>query len=667
MKIINETIQEESSDCGICCLETIIKYYGGYIPLEKLRINTNTDMKGCSAFDLIQYAKKIGFNAIGKNINKIDEKYKLNAPYMAHLKLKNGLYHFVVIYKISKNYIYIMDPAIGKTKKTIEDFNTEFTGVILIFEPINDIPHYKKNTYLNKIIKKEILSNKRYKYIILLNIILLLFSFLLNFEINILNQNIHYFYLLIFIIVLNEILLLYKNILFIKLSNKFNKYMIIDYIKFVFSLPLKYLKIKRSGEIQTRFSELNELSNNFIALIFDLLFDTITILIIISIFHIINIKLFIPIIIISIVYIIFNIFVYKKLLTYIRYSIILEESYNSNIIEYIKYIETIKNINKYDYFINNVNDSLFNKNYINEKLNKKIYFINMIDNLFINIFMLTMLFMIHINNYNSVISLSTFILASYFINNIKKIISYYPVLLTYKTVINKNNDFLSCEIEKNKIIIKDFRLINLKNVSYNINTNNILKNINITIKNKDKIFIFGNSGSGKTTLMRILKKENTNYTGTIFIDNNNLKESDISELITYTGQNEFLFDDTLLNNITLKEEIDKVYLDKIIKICRLDSIIKDKSLGLNSEIINSSNISGGEKNRIILARSLIHSKQIIILDEVLKEVEKSLEVKILKDILKEFRDKTIIYISHKNVSYLFDKTFYFKKGEYNGY
>ena len=97
MKKIYEIIQEEKSDCGICCLASIIKYYNGYIPLETLRINTNTDEAGTNALELVNCAKKIGFNAYGKEIKEV------HSPVIVHLKLKN-LFHFVVLYKVDKEY-----------------------------------------------------------------------------------------------------------------------------------------------------------------------------------------------------------------------------------------------------------------------------------------------------------------------------------------------------------------------------------------------------------------------------------------------------------------------------------------------------------------------------------------------------------------------------------
>ena len=127
MKKIKEIIQEEKSDCGICSLACIIEYYGGYVPLEILRINTNTDCNGTNAYEIISCAKKYGFNAFGKKqqvINYIDY------PVIVHLKLKTNLFHFVVLYKINKKYVYIMDPAIGIKKLNIKEFYELFTGVI---------------------------------------------------------------------------------------------------------------------------------------------------------------------------------------------------------------------------------------------------------------------------------------------------------------------------------------------------------------------------------------------------------------------------------------------------------------------------------------------------------------------------------------------------------
>ena len=111
--------QNDIKDCGVCCLESIFKYYDGYIPIETLRLDTNTTINGTTAYELIKTAKKYGLNGKGK---KTKELKNILLPAIAHLKLKNGLTHFVVIYKITNKTVNIMDPAKGYTKYNIDSF-----------------------------------------------------------------------------------------------------------------------------------------------------------------------------------------------------------------------------------------------------------------------------------------------------------------------------------------------------------------------------------------------------------------------------------------------------------------------------------------------------------------------------------------------------------------
>jgi len=653
MKKIREIIQEESSDCGVCSLECIIEYYGGYIPLEELRINTNTDYRGTNAYELIKCAKKYGFNSFGKKVEKLSD---IDYPVIVHLKMKNNLFHFVVVYRINKKYIYMMDPSIGLRKISINEFYELFTGVVLYFEPINTIPKFNCNKFLYKTIKLEYITNKnKYILLVILSCFILLFYLLISFEIKLLSININFIFLFLLVIIINELIIYYKNKYILNLTMNFNNKTIKSFILHIFKLPLKYLKLKKKGEISTRFNELNELCNTLINISIEIIFSiflTILILLIVFLYNktITSILLFV-----TLIYFLINIKIYSKLVNDIRYSINLEEDYNSKIIEYISGIETIKNINKYSYFKKNMFLNLECKNNIRYDINKKIYKVNFINNLIINILLLLVLFIIFKSDYNSINSLTIFILINYFINNIKIIINYFPSLLLLRSFIKKNSEFLSIKYNKYPFEKTNFDNINIKDITYKLNYNNILNNINFNIKSKDKIFVNGPSGIGKSTLMRIINQEIDEYSGLITKDNVDIKECNLSNLVSYVSQNEVLFDDTIYNNITLEENINNDTFNNIIRICKLDNIFNNKVSKLDSIVINNSNISGGERNRIILARSLLHSKDILILDEVLKEVDIKLEIEILKDLLEYYKNKTIIYISHKNVGFLFDK------------
>ncbi len=123
--------QHDLKDCGACCVETLLKYYGGYVPLEKIRDDTCTSVNGTTAFHLVKALCSYGFDAIGVKAEHIlDENIYL--PAIAHVTLKNGLMHFVVIYKRNAKFVYIMDPAKGKIKMSINEFTEIWDHVLIL-------------------------------------------------------------------------------------------------------------------------------------------------------------------------------------------------------------------------------------------------------------------------------------------------------------------------------------------------------------------------------------------------------------------------------------------------------------------------------------------------------------------------------------------------------
>ena len=116
--------QEGIKDCGVSCLLMIIKYYNGFIPLEKLRDLTNTTKLGVSAYDLCEGAKEIGFSAEGLKltIDKLNNE-EIFFPCIAHVTI-NNYNHYIVIYKINykHKYLIIGDPASKIKKVTFEYF-----------------------------------------------------------------------------------------------------------------------------------------------------------------------------------------------------------------------------------------------------------------------------------------------------------------------------------------------------------------------------------------------------------------------------------------------------------------------------------------------------------------------------------------------------------------
>jgi len=242
-------------------------------------------------------------------------------------------------------------------------------------------------------------------------------------------------------------------------------------------------------------------------------------------------------------------------------------------------------------------------------------------------------------------------LVSYFLEPLNNILNNIKNIKEIIVSIRRINELYYYQTEEE--IEDKIESIEFKNVTYkNINDANILEDINLKIDNNEKIMIIGDSGSGKSTFLKLIKNY---YKSNVFI---NGKENKNHKNILYVSQNEILFTDTLYNNITLYNKISNEELNKIIKICHIEEIIKDNNLNMLIEE-NGFNISGGEKQRIILARTLLTKSDVILLDESLSEVDINLERKILKEILK--LKKTILFVSHRKDNLdLFDTLYIFK-------
>jgi ATP-binding cassette subfamily B protein len=154
-------MQDGIKDCGICSLLSIIRYYGGDVSKEYLREITNTTKDGVSLYNLIEGAKKIGFDAIGVK-GKLENIEVNNLPCIAHFIVSNSYKHFVVIYKINKEkkQVTLMDPAKGKKIISFSEYNLLSSENYLFLSPIKKLPKITKKNIIYKNILKLFKKNK---------------------------------------------------------------------------------------------------------------------------------------------------------------------------------------------------------------------------------------------------------------------------------------------------------------------------------------------------------------------------------------------------------------------------------------------------------------------------------------------------------------------------
>lgn len=251
----------------------------------------------------------------------------------------------------------------------------------------------------------------------------------------------------------------------------------------------------------------------------------------------------------------------------------------------------------------------------------------------------------------------------YLFEPVKGIVDLIPKYNYLKASFNKLSEFISVDLEKeNEFGLKviDNAAIKFRNVSYSYNKfNNTLEKVNLNIENHDKVLLVGPSGSGKSTICKLLFRYLTSYNGDIEFSITSEKDYSLSAIrndILYVGQNEKLFTGSIRDNILCFRDITEEEFLKVSQICKLEEIVSKKKNRYNT-IINASlnNLSGGEKQRIILARGLLKPAKLLILDEALSEVNETMEKEILNNIFKYYKEKTLIYVTHKNVKDIFNK------------
>ena len=668
--------QQDLTDCGPACLLSVIIYYGGFVPIEMLRSNAYTDKSGTSAFNLINCAKKFGLSGSGIRINNIDSVGNNKIPCIAHLTLENGLYHYVVIYKIYKNHLLIMDPQKGKIKISKSDFKKLFSGVIILLHPYTKITKINKPNSIKKLITKTIKDNMLSTFMLFfISVLLIIMSIILNYYLKFgvslidkkYDKNLLLFFSLIYLnfYLVKNILEFIKNKLVINFNKNISCEMYDNFSKRIFNLPLNFIKSRTSGEIISRFNELSNIKDLLPNIILSVVIDLVMAFVTICFALLISIRLTVFVIIFMILYFFIGYKFKNPTLKKINKNLDENANFNSNVIEIVNNLRSIKNLNNESNMNKRLNRSGINVLYYNYLLDSYYNKINCIKNTLYDLMFFVIssygLYLIYLNKIN-IVDLFTFLMIiNYFTEPIKELIDMFTKFCFIKSSISKINEFYINYDEKHSSN-KEFKMgdIIVDNVSYAYNgVDYIIKNYSCFIEKQSKVLIKGSSGSGKSTLCQLISNQLTNYDGNIFIDNNNLKEINNETLrrnVTYIGQKDSLIIDTIKNNIKYERNIDEKEFNTICKICEIDKIIEKKFDRFDNIICESSdNISGGEKQRISLARGLINSGKILILDESLSEVNKDMEERILKKIFKHFYDRTIIYVSHKNYQNIFDK------------
>lgn len=665
-------MQDGVKDCGICSLLTIVRYYNGNYSKEYLRTITNTTKDGVTAFALLEAAKNIGFDAVGVTGDALDIAKK-NLPCIAHVVIQNKYKHFLVIYKIDKKNKVIMlaDPSQGLVKMNVSDFEKMSTKVFLFLKPNKKIPYVKNESKVKNIIYNFLSENKMSLFIILIlsflyNIISIMTSF--NFQL-IMNYALKYgskynlyiiFISMLILYILKELLIYIRNLVVNFISLKLDYSLITSVYSHILSLPYSYYRNRPVGEVIMRINDLSELKDSVSQLIVTFLLDIFLIIITLVFLFMINFKLTLIVIFTLILYFLIT-FIYNKILfKMLRLNKTNSSAVNTFMVESIEGVMSIRGSNTFLQFKDKFS-SLYN-NFIISSYNffKKYNTLNFLNNFLISILIVVIITMGSIfvidGNMDSSSIITYYSVLCFFLEPVKNVANFDVVVKKSRISIERIEELLMVEEEKilldNQKITGKLKNILFKDVTFSYDfKNNVVNKLNLKIDEGEKIVIYGKSGSGKSTVAKILTRYLDIERGKVFINGYDINDYNlwsIREGITYVSQNEFLLTDTIYNNINMKGTRDAEYIFDVCKMIGVDKIVKFKNGGYNMILEeNGSNISGGERERILLARAFVRDSDIYILDESFSEIDSLSEREILGKIFSKYKDKTIIVISHR--------------------
>ena len=599
--------------------------------------------------------------------------------------------HYVVIHKISEKEIIIADPAKGIVKyKPIEFFNI-WTGILIIITPTSD---FKKGNEVKGVFTRffELLKPQKglLIHIFLASILITVFgiigSFYFKFLLddivpNNLKQSLTIFSIGFIVLAIFKIIMeAFRTQLLIHLGQKLDIPLMLGYYEHVINLPMSFFGTREIGEVISRFNDASNIRQAISGVALTMMIDVFMVLIGGGILYSQSPSLFgltiIPLVIYGII-----VYSFKSSIEKVNRETMEKNSkLTSYLIESLNGIETIKAFNS-EREVNLETEKRFIKLikaiFKNERINNiQVTFKRLVE----SIFAIIVLWIGSTQVLSGSISFGELLtfnaLLAYFLDPIENIINLQPTVQTALVAAERLSEILDLELEKSeqedkKIKPKSLKgNIEFKNIDFRYGTRNlILKNINMTIKKGERIALVGESGSGKTTLAKLLLNFYKCENGEILVNNYNLLDINVESLrdkIAYISQETFLFNGTILENLILGNPY--LTYEEVIDACekaQIHDFINSLPLRYNTLVEeNGSNFSGGQKQRLSIARAILRKPEILIMDEATSNLDSITEKAIERTIHDFSEGMTTIIIAHRLSTIMrCDNIYILEKGE----
>lgn len=693
MKIFPIYRQFDKMDCGPTCLRMIAKFYGKHYSLKSLREAAHITREGVSMMGIAEASEHIGFRSMGIKISfeQLDHEAKL--PCILHWNQN----HFVVLppqeYDSSKksSRITIIDPAHGERTLTREAFMKSWAssederGFALMLEPTpyffnqKDEPEGHSNLLF---FLAYLLPYKRYIFQILLGMLVgslltLLFPFLTQslIDVGINQQNIGFTYLILFsqlfLFLGGAAIEMIRGWLLLHMNTRVNIAIISDFLIKLMKLPIRFFDSKMVGDITQRIQDHNRIEQFLTATTLNTLFSVLNLIVFSIVLVIYSPKILAIFLIGSLVSVgwIFLFLAKRRNLDYARFQ---QQSANqNNLFEIITGMQEIK-----------LNNSEMNKRWGWERVQAKLFKLSVRSMALEQYQQIGVNFSTQLKNIlitfvaaqeviHGTLTLGMMLSISYITGQmnapIEQLLGFFRSAQDARISIDRLGEVQQQDDEEkpNHVRLeKEMALLHsaapigaglvLDKVSFQYEGPDsafVLKDVSITIPFGKVTAIVGSSGSGKTTLLKLLLRFYDPVAGSISVGATPLTTISPHWWRAQCGsvmQEGYIFSDTIAQNIGIQDDIDEEQLSIALRTANLTSTIAAMPLGLATKIGASGNgISGGQRQRMLIARAVYKNPQFIFMDEATSALDANNERVIIDNLEQFFQHRTVVVIAHR--------------------
>ena len=675
--------QPDGMDCGPACLKMIAAYYKMSFSLESLRKRCYITREGVSFLGLSEAADSLGFRTIGVKIPFDMLSGNVPLPCIVFWRQK----HFVVVYKIDKDKIWIADPAVGLVKYSHEEFLKNWTstvadgksvGLVLIIEPtpaLYDKEAEQDTIHGFRFLFKYFLLYRKYFYQLVLGLVLgsciqLVIPFLTQsiVDIGLNNNDLRFIYVILFAqlaLVFGRMSVEFiRSWLLLHIGSRVNVAIISGFLQKMMSLPVAFFDTKLTGDILQRIEDNNRIEEFLTSASLSILFSFFNLVVFAVVLAIFSIKILGLFLTGSALYVVW-VSLFMKSRARLDQERFRKMSISGNkLINIVNGMQEIKLTQselamRWDW--EKTQASLFGLKVKGLSLiqyqSAGGTFINEITNVIITIVAATSVL-------NGNMTLGMMLAVQFIIGQlnvpVSQIISFFRMAQDARMSLDRlaevhhmDNEEPEPEMKVRKL--PDRKDIYINNLSYQYEgprSPYALKDIDLFVEENKITALVGTSGSGKTTLLKMLLGFYQPVAGEILIGDTRLSNLSLKLWRAKVGavmQDGFLFPDTIAFNIAPgTEEIDIDRLLKAAEIANIKGYIESLPLSYNTKIgANGHGLSEGQKQRLLIARVVYKNPEIIIFDEATNSLDANNEKVIVENLAGFFEGKTVIVVAHR--------------------